>query len=136
MTDIPDRTKVFGVLVIILMVVLFLSACGAQTSPPAPTSSGTVTIPYTFAKDVLPIFQSRCLNCHGATNPKAGLNLSSYQSLMAGSQNGADIVPGDASSSKLIQLVMQGKMPKSGPKLLPNQLQTLINWVQAGAKNN
>jgi len=129
------KLKVFGILSVILVAILLLSACGAQPTTP-PTSAANATGEYSFAKDVLPILQSRCQNCHGNGRTQAGLNLTSYASLMAGSQNGAVVVVGDASSSKLIQLVNQGKMPKSGGKLLPDQLMILINWVQAGAKNN
>ena len=129
------KLKVFGILAVALVAILLLSACGAQPTTP-PTSAANATGEYSFAKDVLPIFQSRCQNCHGSGRTQAGLNLTSYASLMAGSQNGPVVVAGDASSSKLIQLVNQGKMPKSGGKLLPDQLMILINWVQAGAKNN
>ena len=59
-----------------------------------------------------------------------------YDKLMAGSQNGPVIIAGDPNKSSLIQMVTQGKMPKSGPHLLPAQLQVLVNWVTAGAKNN
>ena len=134
MTRLKQGTRVFGILVVVLVAMLLLSACGQPAA--VPTRVAGANGEYSFAQDVLPIFQSRCQNCHGSGRTQAGLNLTSYASLMAGSQNGPVVVAGDASSSKLIHLVNQGKMPKSGGKLLPDQLMILINWVQAGAKNN
>jgi hypothetical protein len=55
---------------------------------------------------------------------------------MAGSENGAVIEPGDAANSLLIQKVQSGNMPKRKPKLSPDLIQLLVNWVNAGAQNN
>ncbi|MGD0612477.1 MAG: c-type cytochrome domain-containing protein [Anaerolineales bacterium] len=103
---------------------------------PTVTSGGSSSASVSFSKDVEPIFQSRCVTCHGGPNPQRGLNLSTYASVMAGSANGPVVVPGNPDSSRLIQMVTQGLMPKSGPKLLPSQIQILTEWVQAGALNN
>jgi hypothetical protein len=62
--------------------------------------------------------------------------LTNYTSLMVVSVNGPVVVAGNPDSSPLIQMILQGKMPKSGPKLQPNQVQILTEWVQAGAPNN
>jgi hypothetical protein len=64
------------------------------------------------------------------------LDLKTFASLMAGSQNGAVIVPGDATNSKLVQSVQAGKMPKRGAKLTRDQIKLLVDWVNAGAQNN
>jgi uncharacterized membrane protein len=84
----------------------------------------------------LPILQNRCFNCHGGEQTKEGLNTGSYASLMAGSDNGPVIVPGDAANSLLVQQLLNGKMPKRGPKLTPDQIQMIIDWINAGALNN
>jgi uncharacterized membrane protein len=132
-------------LALMAVLVLLLSACSASpASAPVnvqgaaggdaatPTSAAAVS----FSQDVLPILQSRCLRCHGGERTEKGLNMTSYEKLMAGSQKGAVVIPGDPDKSSFIQLVVQGKMPKSGPKLLPAQTQMLIDWVTAGALNN
>jgi mono/diheme cytochrome c family protein len=84
----------------------------------------------------MPIIQSRCINCHGGERVEKGLNLGSYADLMAGSENGPVIVPGDAANSLLVELVTNQKMPKRGPKLTPPQVQIISDWVAAGALNN
>lgn len=104
----------------------------ATSAPSGNTSPGSVS----FSKDVQPILQSRCVNCHGGQRTSQSLDMTSYQKLMTGSSNGPVIVPGDPVNSLLIRMVQQGKMPKNGPLLLPQQIQTLSNWIKAGALNN
>lgn len=108
-----------------------------DTALPAPTDTpAPVAATVSFANDVLPILQNRCFNCHGGEQTKEGLNLGSYATLMAGSENGPVIVPGDAANSLFAQQLLNGKMPKKGPKLTPAQIQIIIDWINAGALNN
>jgi hypothetical protein len=62
--------------------------------------------------------------------------LKTYASLMAGSENGPVITPGDAANSLLVELVTNQKMPKRGPKLTPPQVQLIMDWVNQGALDN
>ena len=100
----------------------------------APTEAPAATV--SFANDVLPILESRCVNCHGGDRIEKGLSLRNYDEVMAGSENGPVIVPGDPANSLLVELVTNQKMPKRGPKLTPPQVQTITEWVAAGAPNN
>lgn len=90
----------------------------------------------TYTKDIQPIFQSRCASCHIGKAKSAGLNLGSYASLMAGSEDGPVIIAGDAGQSYLVEKITAGEMPKRGPKLTPAQIQLITDWVNAGAPNN
>lgn len=123
----------------------------APTNPPAPTAEAATPteVPagqptaepaastgVSFANDILPILNSRCLNCHGGDRTEEGLLVGSYGELMAGSANGPVIVPGDAGGSLLVELVANQKMPKRGPKLTPPQVQLIVDWVNQGALNN
>jgi mono/diheme cytochrome c family protein len=148
------------ILIIILLVGL-LTACGSQpteapASPPteevvpateAPVATDTSapaamteepasTTGVSFANDVLPILQSRCLNCHGGDRLEEGLSMKTYADLMAGSENGLVITAGDAENSLLVELVSTQKMPKRGPKLTPPQVQLIIDWINQGALDN
>jgi mono/diheme cytochrome c family protein len=104
----------------------------APTDDPAEVPAGSVS----FANDVMPILQSRCLNCHGGERVEKGLNVGSYEEILAGSDNGPVIVPGEAANSLLVELVTNQKMPKRGPKLTPPQVQLITDWVNSGAPNN
>lgn len=102
----------------------------------APTGAGSATTGVSFANDVAPIFEASCNKCHGIEQVKEGLDLTIYDGVMAGSFNGAVIVPGNANESYLIQQVVEGEMPKRGLGLTDGQIQTLIDWVNQGALNN
>lgn len=104
-----------------------------ETPPPTDTAAAVAV---SFANDVMPILQSRCFNCHGGEQTKEGLSVASYETLMAGSVNGPVVIPGDPDNSLLVQQLLNGKMPKRGPKLTPAQIQIIIDWVLGGALNN
>ncbi|HLO29581.1 MAG TPA: c-type cytochrome domain-containing protein [Anaerolineales bacterium] len=139
---------------IFIFIIGLLSGCGSQsagtpasvsqpTNPPlsadtaapatqAAAQGGTVS----FVNEVLPILKSRCVNCHGADRVEKGLGLQTYHDVMAGSENGPVVTSGKAVDSKLVQLIVNQKMPKRGPKLTPPQVQLITNWVNQGALNN
>lgn len=108
------------------------AAARPTTTATALPKAGAVS----FSKDVLPIFQSVCVKCHGGENTNASLVLKSYADVMQGSENGPVIEPGKSADSLLIELITNGKMPKKGPKLLPAQIRIITQWVDAGALNN
>lgn len=110
----------------------------ATTAPePAPTEAVvSVSGEISFSRDILPVLQSRCINCHGGQRTSEGLDMTAYAALMAGSQNGSVVTPGEAASSSFVTLAAEGKMPKRGPKLTPAEIKLLTDWVNAGAPNN
>ena len=55
---------------------------------------------------------------------------------MAGSFNGVVVIPGNAADSFLVQQLINGEMPKRGPKLTDEQIQIISDWINAGALNN
>jgi len=107
------------------------TAEAAMPATEAPATGGV-----SFANDVMPIFKNSCVGCHGGDQTRAGLDLKTFESLMAGSVNGTVIVSGNSAESLLIQMVEKGKMPKRGDKLTPEQAQIISDWVAAGALNN
>ena len=151
--------SIYVKIAILISIVGLLTACGTQatTTPAAaqptektlpatntagPTEAAAATQPaaegatVSFANDVLPIIQSRCINCHGGDRTEKGLVLKTYTDLMSGSENGPVVTPGDAADSTLVELVTNQKMPKRGPKLTPPQVQLIAEWVNQGALNN
>ena len=108
----------------------------ATEAPAATEPSVAAGATVSFANDILPIIQSRCINCHGGDRTEEGLSMNSHAELLAGSENGAVITPGDAANSLLAQLVIDQEMPKRGPKLTPPQTQLIVDWINQGALNN
>jgi mono/diheme cytochrome c family protein len=84
----------------------------------------------------MPIFQQSCIKCHGGEKTEALLSLKDHAALMAGSENGPVLKPGNAADSDLVKLVANGKMPKRANRLPDNQIKILTDWVNAGAPNN
>jgi mono/diheme cytochrome c family protein len=106
------------------------------TEPAAATQPVVQGATVSFTNDILPIFESRCIGCHGGERTQEGLDLKTHASLMAGSTNGFVVTPGDAVNSLLVELVAAQEMPKRGPKLTPPQVQLITDWVNQGALDN
>ena len=105
----------------------------------APTEEEVQVAPVSslsFSKDVYPIFEASCIKCHGVEKVSRGLDLTSYEKTMTGSVKGPVVLPGDAENSLLVKLTVEGKMPKQGEKLTPEQVEIVRNWVNQGAPNN
>ena len=110
------------------------SAPVAESSPTAESAPAGATV--SFANDIQPILQSRCINCHGGDRTEEDLSLKTHADIMAGSKNGAVVTPGDATNSLLAEMVANQKMPKRGPKLTPPQVQLIVDWIHQGALDN
>jgi len=83
------------------------------------------------------VFLRRCLECHGANDPSAGLDLSRAEGLLTGGDSGAVVTPGDPAASPLLARVIAGEMPpaKNGVarKLPDAEAEALKEWIAAGA---
>src|SRR5215471_699153 len=77
-----------------------------------------------MAKDVLGLFHKRCIKCHGADKPKAGLNLTSLETLGRGGKRGHVVVPRKPDDSLLWQVINEEKMPPKEP--LPEAERALL----------
>jgi formate dehydrogenase gamma subunit len=84
-----------------------------------------------FASDIQPLLEAQCGTCHGET-ALGGLQVTEYQKLMAGGQDGPVILPGSPDES-LIVVKMRGEHPAL---LTGGDLQKLIEWIAAGAEDN
>jgi mono/diheme cytochrome c family protein len=102
---------------------------------PAATESEAASAA-SYANNVYPILEAKCIKCHGVESKKEGLDMLTYDNLMKGSRNGAVVAPGDANNSLFVQLIVEGEMPNRGTKVTPEELQLIIDWVNQGALNN
>ena len=84
----------------------------------------------------MPIFERRCVKCHGGERTAEGLILNSYADVMTGSWNGPVVEPGSAADSYLVEQIVSGDMPKREPRLLPAEIRTISDWIDAGALDN
>lgn len=91
-----------------------------------------------FLRDVRPILEQRCYDCHGPTKQKSGLRLDIRSSAFTGGAAwGPSLVAGQASESPLIQMVTSTdpseRMPPESEPLSIKEIDTLVRWVTAGA---
>jgi mono/diheme cytochrome c family protein len=106
-----------------------------EAATATPTAAGGA-VP-SFSADVMPIFEARCVMCHGALG---GWDASSYDSVMNTGDNAPVVIPGDSEGSllgqKLLGTQTEGNiMPPSG-KLPAEELQIILDWIDGGAPDN
>ena len=92
--------------------------------------------PVSFSADVMPIFEQYCVECHSEESTELGLRLDSYEGVMAGSDYGTVVEPGDPAGSILVDMVEAGDMPEEGDPGPPEQLEIIKTWIAEGAENN
>lgn len=112
-----------------------LAVCHFLTASAAWTIAADLPVP-TFEKEVLPIFQAKCLNCHGANKQKAGLDLRTRAALIKGGETGAAIFPGSAKNSLLWQKIASNKMPPGKEKLSSAEKAVVQSWIEGGANES
>jgi hypothetical protein len=91
-----------------------------------------------FAKDIQPIFQKRCTECHGPEKQKGKLRLDSKEAAFKGGKDGPVITPGNAEKSELYRRITLPKgdddvMPNEGELLTKAQTDLFRDWINQGA---
>lgn len=93
-----------------------------------------------YSQHLKPIFDKRCLSCHGARK-KGGYSMVDYTNTMTSGDNAPVIVAGDAANSLLAKMLhgiksdAGGQMPPSRP-LAKEQIDLIERWINQGAQNN
>ncbi|MBC7852079.1 MAG: DUF1549 domain-containing protein, partial [Pirellulaceae bacterium] len=95
--------------------------------------------PVDFARDVRPILQGKCWECHGADKQKGALRLDHRDGLLKPAESGGvAVTPGKIDESELIRRVeavdVSERMPPDSPPLSREQIEVLRAWVKQGAK--
>jgi len=92
-----------------------------------------------FEKRVAPIFEQKCVACHGEKKQKGKLRLDSFAHLMRGGEAGAVVKAGEPKESELFLRVTlhpedEDFMPAdSKPPLTKDEVKVLELWIAAGA---
>jgi hypothetical protein len=137
------RQTAFVLTLIGLMLLLTGAGCsdnGSATGPGDGDGDGTDDV--SFSEDVMPIFQANCtgVGCHiGTASPAHGLNLSTYDGVIAGATAGAVVIPNNADDSEIIRRLEGDSQPSMpfGQPLLPQETVDVIRaWIDQGAENN
>jgi hypothetical protein len=88
-----------------------------------------------FWQSVAPIFERRCIQCHGADFTKGKLRLDTAQRALDGGESGKVIEPGDPDASLLIDYISgeMPEMPKDAAPLSADEVAAIRKWIKDGA---
>src|SRR5436190_5176925 len=119
---------------IVLLPGAVLGINAAELPPPAETKVD-------FARDIKPLFDRSCIQCHGPEKAKSGFRLDNREAALRGGDNGKAILPGDSANSPLV-LVVAGlhpdieRMPPKGKgdPLTAEEISLLRAWIDQGAE--
>ena len=91
-----------------------------------------------YAQLIKPIFDARCVSCHGNDVKRGGLNMSHPDSLQLGGEGGQVIVAGDPEESELFRRITLPQenikfMPPTSKVLTYDEIRTIEWWIDQGA---
>ncbi len=92
-----------------------------------------------FGKDVQPIFEAKCVKCHGIEKQKSEYRLDVKSVALTGGENHApNIVPGKSADSRLVHFIAgldpDMKMPPKDGALTAEEIGLVRRWIDDGAK--
>lgn len=93
-----------------------------------------------FAAIIQPVFRDNCYSCHNDQRYRGKFSVSSYESLMLGSNgNGEVIIPEDYESSELFRRIVMERgddevmPPSENPPLAESDIELIKWWIEIGA---
>jgi len=91
-----------------------------------------------FVKEIKPLFDKRCVRCHGSSKKEGGLRLDRRDDALNGGDSGPAFVAGKSAESLLIKYVAAVDsdvvMPPEGERLSDEAIGLLRGWIDQGAK--
>ena len=116
----------FATLAALLTLVLGVG-CGKKASSDGESPLG-------FARDIKGIMAKYCFECHGVEHKEAELDLRTVESILAGGESGAAIVPGKPDESILFEMIHDEQMPPEGKMPGVDDIERVRQWIVSGAK--
>jgi len=90
-----------------------------------------------FEREIRPLLQERCIECHGEKKQKGELRLDAKTYAIKGGHDGPAIVAGSLDKSPLFQRITSidndERMPPKGDPLTPTQIAAVKSWIESGA---
>lgn len=90
-----------------------------------------------YARDIRPILEARCYDCHDPDEADGGWVCTSIEAMkLAGEKGGPGLVPGKPDESAMVQYIRgekQPRMPKKKKPLSEDELHLIRSWIAAGA---
>jgi hypothetical protein len=111
-------------------VVIFAPLTPTPLPTPLPTQPPVSDLPTSWEKGFADLFQERCGLCHDSPDGLGGLDLSNYQGLLDGGDNGPALIPGDPDVSLLITRQATGGHPG---QFNGEEFALVRQWIEDGA---
>lgn len=109
------------------------TSSNSDPMPPKKDPPMVAVKPVSFQKDVLPIFRTYCLNCHGAAGtPKGDVDLRTLDAIKKGG-GGPILEIGKPEKSAIYTSMTDGAMPPKPPRPTKGELDVIRNWILTGA---
>ncbi len=129
---------------IVLAQELVMSATEPEASlfafvPPAGAVLAKIDDPSTSAPkyaDVQAIFNRSCMPCHNSQTRRSGYDLTSYEAVTGNAMGVRPNSPDDSMILKSVRGVGARLMPQGRPRLSQADIDTIANWIKAGAKKD
>jgi len=91
-----------------------------------------------FTKDVWPIIEEHCIECHGALKLEGGYDMMSVDAMIQRGEKAPEpgVIPGKPDESaivKYIRGIYKPQMPKRAEPLSEEELHVIRSWILAGA---
>jgi mono/diheme cytochrome c family protein len=88
-----------------------------------------------FRDKVAPVFEARCVHCHGDDSPKGKFSLAKASGLLKGGDSGPAVVPGKPDESILLDMISGAKpeMPQKDKPLSKQEVEIIRSWIEQGA---
>jgi mono/diheme cytochrome c family protein len=120
------------------LALVVIAACGTEENTVvAPEKTSPMETGMLAFADIEPILDARCVGCHGIEEPKDGVNLTDYASVMVGGEHGPIVVAGKPDESELVEVISAGhepRMPFKQDPLTDEEIAKISDWVAQGAK--
>ncbi len=91
-----------------------------------------------FNEQIRPIFNSKCVGCHGGVTKQGGISyIFREEAIKRGNSGRLNVVPGKPGRSELVARIKTDDplhgMPLGKPKLSNNEIATIERWISEGA---
>jgi mono/diheme cytochrome c family protein len=132
----------WGPWAIVLGIAVFAAGLAFPASADEPGSASPAHT-VQFGRDVRPILNDKCFQCHGPdeSHRKGKLRLDTFQAATTPAASGVPaVVPGDLDESELVWRLTtddpEDRMPpaKTGKSLSPDEIKILQTWISEGAR--
>ena len=135
----------------VVLLVLFAVQLSSSKDGNGKKSGKKAAVQLSFKNDIFPVIQSRCLPCHAEDNfNPSELSMDDYEKMSEGGKHGNIWTAGNSRESLIMKKLSEkppfgDRMPLNSKKkiqegkaswLSEEEIKTIAQWIDEGAKNN